>query len=126
MYKMSSAVERKYTLKSFISIRHSFDGDREHEHAHTIEINCTIKTNIHDMIDYKTVEDTIQESFDKYENKYLNDFDELKDNATIEHLGETLCKEIDDSLKPLGYQMDRFEIGETPLRVYVITDELRS
>ena len=123
---MSSALERKYILKSFLFIRHSFDGSREHEHAHSIEVNCTIKTDVHDMIDYDMVESTIKRSFDRYDNHYLNDIDSLKENATIEHLGEVLCKEIDGNLYQLGYQMVRFEIGETPLRVYVITDELRS
>ena len=33
--------------------------------------------------------------------------------------------DFDEQLKKIGYSMDRFEIGETPLRVYVITDELR-
>ena len=116
---------KKYRLKTFIYIRHSFDGNREHEHAHTIEINCTISTDVHDMIDYRTVEGSIHKCLGKYENRYLNDIEELGGNSTIEHLGETLCFEIDRELLPLGYKMQRFEIGETPLRIYVITDELR-
>ena len=51
--------------------------------------------------------------------------EEFEESATIERLGEVLCFEIDDALKGIGYEMDHFEIGETPLRVYVITDELR-
>ncbi len=116
---------KKYRLKTFIYIKHSFDGNRKNEHAHTIEVNCTISTDVHDMIDYRAVEDCIHNCFGRYENKYLNDIEELKTNATIEHLGEVLCAEIDADLKPLGYYMERFEIGETPLRIYVITDELR-
>ena len=116
---------KKYRLKTFIYIKHSFDGNGEHEHAHTVEINCTISTDVHDMIDYRTVEDHIHSCLGRYENTYLNDIEQLRDNATIEHLGEILCKEIDKELTPLGYSMKRFEIGETPLRIYVITDELR-
>ena len=71
------------------------------------------------------VENVIGKCIAKYDNKYLNDLDEFKENATIERLGEVLCFEIDDALKDIGYEMDHFEIGETPLRVYVITDELR-
>ncbi len=121
---MSIVEQKKYKIKSFIAIQHSFDGNVENIHAHTVEINCSIKTDL-DMIDYRLVEHTIQECIDKYENKYLNDMDKFKDSATIERLGEVLCYEIDNKLKPIGYEMDRFEIGETPLRLYVITDELR-
>lgn len=121
---MSIVEQKKYRIKSFIAIQHSFDGNTEHLHAHTVEINCSIKTDLN-MIDYRLVENTIQSCLDKYENKYLNDMEEFKESATIERLGEVLCYEIDNKLKPIGYEMDRFEIGETPLRLYVITDELR-
>ncbi len=121
-----TADQKKYTLRSFISIRHSFDGNIKHEHAHTVEISCTVKTATEDMIDYFAVEKTIKSVFDRYEGKYLNDITEFCTDATIEHLGEVLCRDIDNTLLPMGYAMDRFEIGETPLRVYVITDELRN
>ena len=116
---------KRYRLKFFIAIQHSFDGNTEHIHAHTIVIECSIKSDLYDIIDYKLVESTIQECISKYDNKYLNDMEEFEESATIERLGEDLCFEIDDALKGIGYEMDHFEIGETPLRVYVITDELR-
>ncbi len=78
-----------------------------------------------EIIDYKHVEKLIRQCIEKYENKYLNDFDSMRDNSTIEHFGEVLCSEIDEVLIKGGYKMTRFEIGETPLRVYAITDELR-
>lgn len=121
---MSVVEQKKYKIKSFIAIQHSFDGNTEHIHAHTVEINCSIKTSF-DIIDYRKVESTIQKCIDRYENKYLNDLPGFEETATIERLGEVLCYEIDNELKPIGYEMDRFEIGETPLRLYVITDELR-
>ena len=122
---MQVVEEKRYRLKQFIAIQHSYDGNRENLHAHTIAINCNIKTEINEIIDYKKVETNIKKCLDKYENNYLNDLDAFKENATIERFGEVLCYEIDDELKKIGYEMDRFEIGETPLRVYVITDELR-
>ncbi len=122
---MQVVEEKRYKLKQFLAIQHSFDGNTENIHAHTIAINCSIKTETEEIIDYKKVENVIQKCIDKYENKYLNDLQEFKENATIERLGEVLCFEIDEALKETGYEMDRFEIGETPLRVYVITDELR-
>ena len=122
---MQVVEEKRYKLKQFLAIQHSFDGNTENIHAHTIAINCSIKTDTEDIIDYGKVENVIKKCIDKYENKYLNDLPEFKESATIEKLGEVLCFEIDDELKKTGYEMDRFEIGETPLRVYVITDELR-
>jgi 6-pyruvoyl tetrahydropterin synthase-like protein len=121
---MLTTKEKSYKLKSFVAIQHSFDGKKENSHVHTVEINCTIKT-MEDIIDYKMAEGLIESCIHKYENKYLNDFDDFREDATIEHFGEVLCGEIDDELSQNGYSMNRFEIGETPLRVYVITDELR-
>ncbi|MBE5823580.1 MAG: hypothetical protein E7308_05870 [Butyrivibrio sp.] len=121
---MLATKEKSYKLKSFVAIMHSFDGNKDSSHVHTVEINCTIKTT-EDIIDYRMTENLIGSCISKYENKYLNDFDEFRDDATIEHFGEVLCGEIDEELMENGYSMNRFEIGETPLRVYVITDELR-
>ena len=121
---MLATHEKSYKLKSFVAIQHSFDGNKDNSHVHTVEINCTIKT-AEDIIDYKMTENLIASCISKYENKYLNDFDDFKMDATIEHFGEVLCSEIDEELDANGYSMNRFEIGETPLRVYVITDELR-
>ena len=122
---MSVLELKRYRLKFFIAIKHSFDGNRDNLHAHTITIDCSLKTENQEIIDFKRVENIIQSCIDKYDNKYLNDLPGFEEKATIEHLGEILCFEIDDAVKGIGYEMDRFEIGETPLRVYVITDELR-
>ena len=116
---------KRYKLKFYIAIQHSFDGNTDNLHAHTIVIECSVKTEGVEHIDYQQVEATIQGCIDKYDNKYLNDMEGFETSATIERLGEVLCFEIDDALKEIGYEMDHFEIGETPLRVYVITDELR-
>lgn len=121
---MIATTEKSYKLKSFVAIQHSFDGNRDNSHVHTVEINCTIKT-AEEIIDYPMTENIIASCISKYENKYLNDFEDFSEDATIEHFGEVLCSEIDDELDANGYSMNRFEIGETPLRVYVITDELR-
>ena len=116
---------KRYRLKFFIAIQHSFDGNTEHIHAHTIVIEGSVKSDRYDRMDYRRVEGTMEGCIAKYDNKYLNDMEGFEDSATIERLGEILCFEIDDALKEIGYDMDHFEIGETPLRVYVITDELR-
>ena len=121
---MVSAQEKSYKLKTFVAIQHSFDGNEENRHVHTIEINCAVKTS-DEIIDYQLAEGILQQCLSKYENQYLNDFECFKDDATIEHFGEVVCMEIDEALKTYNYSMNRFEIGETPLRVYVITDELR-
>ena len=121
---MIATREKSYKLKSFVAIQHSFDGNEANRHVHTIEINCTIKTS-EDIIDYRLTESLIAGCISRYENKYLNDLEDFKGDATIEHFGEVLCAEMDQVLDENGYSMNRFEIGETPLRVYVITDELR-
>ena len=121
---MVAALEKSYKLRSFVAIQHSFDGNKDNKHVHTIEIDCTVKTT-EEIIDYRMTEGIIADCISKYENQYLNGFEEFYDDATIEHFGEVICYEIDEALSENGYRMTRFEIGETPLRVYVITDELR-
>ena len=117
--------QRWYKLKRFLGISHSFSGDRAAMHNHTLCIECTVKLVGDDIIEYDKIEGIIDDCLAQYENNYINDIVGFEENASIEHFGEILCYELDDKIKPYGYEMCRFEIGETPLRLYVITDELR-
>ena len=118
--------KREYVLHYFLEIKHSFDGDYAKAHDHTIEIKCKIGVRHEDLLQFGQIEDVAKKVIDRYDQKYLNRLPGFKDDSTIERLGEVLCYEIDDEIKKFGYEMTRFEIGETPLRVYVITDELRA
>lgn len=114
---------RRYKLSRLFEISHSIDGDLTKAHDHTLCISMVITTN--GDIDFREAEGIIIKELSIYDRKYLNDMDRFKRNATVERLGEAICYSLDKSFKDLGYDMIRFEIGETPLRVYVITDELR-
>ena len=118
--------QKRYKLTRLIEIQHSFSGDRQKSHAHTLSVCCTVVLPEDDEImDYSEAEAVLDKCFKRYEGQYLNNFVELNGNASVEHFGEVLCYDIDAKLKELGYDLVRFEIGETPMRIYVITDELR-
>ena len=116
---------REYRLHFFVEIRHSFDGDPDKAHDHTVEIKCKIGVSQEDIVRFDEIEDTVERIIARYDRHYLNDMEVFGGDTTIEHLGEVLCAEIDSELGRSGYDMNRFEIGETPLRSYIITDELR-
>ncbi len=116
---------RTYKIKAYFYIKHSFDGDIKKAHPHTLTITCTVVSSNMEMIEYNTIETAIHQCLEKYDHHYLNEIEDLKSNATIEHLGEQLCYEIDATLHTVGYNVIRFEIEETPVRAYIITDELR-
>ncbi len=118
-------LHRTYRLKAYFHIKHSFSGDIKKAHPHTLTVTCTVVSSTAEMIQYKTIEATLKKCLDKYDHHYLNEIEGLKSDSTIEHLGEQLCYEIDGALNAFGYRMIRFEIAETPLRAYIITDELR-
>lgn len=116
---------REYRMSFFLEIRHSFDGSVERMHDHTVEIRCKITIRQQDIVQFDDVEAVVERCVGRYDKQILNNLPQLSGDSTIEHLGEVMCYEIDDEIRKFGYEMNRFEISETPLRTYIITDELR-
>lgn len=60
---------------------------------------------------------------DPYQNQYLNEFPEFGGDTSIEHLGEVFYEKVKDALEKKQWKFARFEISETPLRIYAIVEE---
>ena len=117
----------KYCSHFFLEMSHSFDGDRKKEHNHTLEILCFVELDTSggfDVMDYNKVERQLLDCLAPYQESYLNDMEVFAGDTTIENVGEVICREINDRAMQMGINLYRFEIAETPLRSYVITDKL--
>ena len=65
----------------------------------------------------------LEEVFAPYQYQYLNEFTEFGGDTSIEHLGEVFYLKVKDALERQHWKFARFEISETPLRVYAIVEE---
>jgi len=114
---------RIHCFKECITISHSNDYNRDNAHYHTVEVATFVK--YHDLeLDVTKVEDIkkiIDSCFEPYYEKYLNDMEGFEEEVTIEHLGEQLFWELNRALEYEEMFVERLEIGETPLRTYIIT-----
>ncbi len=114
---------RTYCLRSFISMSHSSDYNREHAHNHTVEVAVFFKyqnseISIKRFDDLKEVVDVC---YKPYQGCYLNDLEGFEEQVSIEYLGEKLFFQINDRLNDNGMFLEKIEIGETPLRTYIVT-----
>lgn len=114
---------RTYCFRSCISISHSNDGDRQKEHVHTVEIAVFVKSDevVLDMQRCIDIEKLFQQCLEPYQECYLNEMEGFGENVSIEYLGETLFCQISGRLNGDDVYVERLEIGETPLRTYILT-----
>lgn len=114
---------RTYCFRSCISISHSNDGDREKAHVHTVEVAAFVRSDeiVFDLHKYKEVENLFQQCLEPYQECYLNEMDGFGKDVSIEYLGEELFYRISDKLNEGTIYIERLEIGETPLRTYILT-----
>lgn len=114
---------RTHCFKECIAICHSNDYNRENAHFHTVEVAAYVK--YHDPeSDLKKVDDVkkvIDSCFAPYQEAYLNDMEGFEEQVTIEHLGETLFYKLNQMLTDGDMFLEKLEIGETPLRTYIVT-----
>ena len=57
----------------------------------------------------------------RYEGQYFNELPEFGGDASIENIGEVFFRMLDQTMKALGLTLKRLEIGENPLKQYVIS-----
>lgn len=114
---------RTYCFRTCISILHSSDNNADNAHVHTVEVAVYLylKEMLSDIRKFEEIEQMISKYLDKYREKYLNDLEGFEDNADIERLGEVLFYGLVEVLDNDNMSMERLEIGETPLRTYIVT-----
>lgn len=114
---------RTHCFRECISICHSNDYNRENAHYHTVEVAAFVK--YHDPeADIQRVEDVRQivyTCFAPYRESYLNDMAGFEENVSIEQMGEILFYQLHKMLHDKELFLEKLEIGETPLRTYIVT-----
>ena len=114
---------RYHRLKYRLCMQHSFDRQIDNKHHHLIEIEIAARQISEDFMEFASMDSILKEVFDQYQHQYLNDFPEFRGNTSIEHMGEVFYRKVKDALEKQHWKFARFEISETPLRVYAIVEE---
>ncbi len=112
-----------HRLKYRLCMQHSFDGRIENKHHHLIEIEIVARQIEEDFMEFASMDSILEEVFAPYQYQYLNEFTEFGGDTSIEHLGEVFYLKVKDALERQHWKFARFEISETPLRVYAIVEE---
>lgn len=104
-------------------MQHSFDGQIENKHHHLIEIEIVARQMSEDFLEFGSMDSILEQVFQPYQYQYLNEFPEFEGDTSIEHLGEVFYLKVKGALEEQHWKFARFEISETPLRVYAIVEE---
>lgn len=119
--EISNCSRRYYRLKYRLAMRHSADNNREHEHSHVLEIEAYAFPMMENFQEFNDIEKHIDACLDRFQNRYLNELPEFDGDASLENTGEVLFPILKEELRENDWDLQRFEISETPLRVYIIT-----
>ena len=112
-----------HRLKYRLCMQHSFDGKIENKHQHLIEIEIVARQRRDELMEFASMDSILEQVFRPYQYQYLNDFPEFEGNTSIENLGEVFYLKVREALEEQHWSFARFEISETPLRIYAIAEE---
>ena len=110
-----------YCFHYLLPMTHSADNYKEHIHSHTLEITVYICGRGTVDEEFSVNERYAGDVLKRYENAYFNDLPEFGRDASIENVGEVFFKILTDVLAQSDVELLRLEIGENPLRQYVIS-----
>lgn len=110
-----------YKLKYRLNMSHSANNQREMEHHHVLEIELYAYPQGENFVEFGDMEHFVCGCLDRYQNQYLNDCPEFEGDVSLENIGEVLYRELEENFTLHNWNFDRFEISETPLRIYIIT-----
>ncbi len=113
-----------YCLKYRLCMQHSFDGNEENRHSHLIDIRSSARHTKETFLEFADMDSILEQVFHPYQYRYLNDCPEFEGDTSMEHLGEVFYRKLRSALMEQHWQLARFEISETPLRVYAIGEEI--
>ena len=111
---------RTYCIKRCLSIRHGTGLDRASAHSHTIEVAAYLKKEGPEILLFSGVEQLLDSFLSRYENRFLNSLPAFDGDASMERIGEVIFTGLTPLLEERGLFLERLEVGETPLRRYII------
>lgn len=112
-----------HRLKYRLCISHSFDGKLGHKHQHLIEVEIVARQMSEEFMEFASMDTILHQVFGPYQYQYLNELPEFEGDTSMEHLGEVFYRKVKRALEQQNWKFARFEISETPLRVYAIIEE---
>ena len=120
-------MNRYYRYQYKLNTSHSTNNDEMKSHNHTFIIYLVMSQVDKDTIlryeDYEKVEREIDAYFIQYTKVYLNEMSIFKDRIpTIETMGEVFYEQLKIRLEEHGVALLQLEIGESPVRFYIISD----
>lgn len=120
-------MKKYYRYQYKLNTSHSTDNDKMKSHNHTFIIYLVMSQVYKDRIlyyeEYEKVERYIDAYFSQYTKVYLNEMPIFKDKIpTIETMGEVFYEQLKIKLEEYGVSLLQLEIGESPVRFYIISD----
>ncbi|MBQ9865386.1 MAG: 6-carboxytetrahydropterin synthase [Lachnospiraceae bacterium] len=110
-----------YCFHYLLPMTHSTDNIKEHIHSHTLEITVYISGIDSEHESFSRSERYAGDVLKQYENRYFNEMPEFCGDTSVENVGEVFFKKLTGVLMSSGIELKRLEIGENPLRQYVIS-----
>lgn len=111
---------RTYCISRCLSIRHGIGRNSAGAHSHTIEILAYIEKSTGDFEPFSSIEQAMDVYLSRFENHFLNSLPEFNGEASMEKIGEVFFAGLSRVLEERALFLRRLEVGETPLRRYII------
>lgn len=114
---------RQYKFKFYLNASHaiSIGGKLRQKHPHTWEITLNTLKLMDGFIQFNQLETRIEEFFDTYQDKVLNEVDPFDVvNPTLENCCEYFKTQLQSILNEEGWVLLMIEMSETPTRTFVI------
>lgn len=109
-----------YVLKYRLPMSHSSSMKKEDSHHHVIEITVQAEYEQQEFIEFLDMEKVLNQCLDPYKNQYLNEMEEFHGDTSIENITEVFYEKLAPAFANEGWNLTKIEVGENPLRVYII------
>ena len=121
---MTNTTFREYKFKFYLNANHFIviNGKEGEVHPHTWEFMVDVLMSDQKFVQFDAYEKAIDEYFNKYQNRVLNEIDPFDHIGLVDRLVGA-ADEIRRIVKELGGHLVKMESSETPTRSYVISFE---
>ena len=114
-----------YQIKLYLNARHyiTLYGSKGTVHPHTWEFVLRMRFPAEMFIEFKEIEDRLNECLKKYQNKLLNDCPPFNNvNPLLENVCDITALEFAKIIKDMGGELTWLSLSETPTRTYIYSE----
>ena len=106
-----------YQVKYKFNASHNFSKNPAKKHSHTFCVDLYIQKESTEFVEFVEYENILQEYFDKFRSRFLNEMPDFKGNVPTL---ECMCKLFYDDIKAIlnknkAFSLVRVEIGDNPI-----------